>query len=133
VDRGPPGTSVKIKNDASAADLSASITKVLAEERRLARVQALEWSREVKMESGEKRERKSKNMRKVKAKNGRGTKLVSRRRKKCRKLRKEGGGDVNQALFSNGEGERPSKKVGSRPFSTRSQPTWIAHRQEAPD
>jgi hypothetical protein len=79
----------------------------MAEERRLARVQALEWSREVKMESGEKREQKSKKMRKVKAENCRGGEAGEQKKKRRGKLRKEGGGDVDQVLFSNDEDERP--------------------------
>jgi RNA polymerase-associated protein CTR9 len=90
--------------------------EVLAEERRLARVQALEWSREVKMESDEERERKSKKMRKVKADNGSGDEAGEQKKKRRGKLKKEGGGDVDQALFSNDEDERPSKKVGFRSF-----------------
>jgi hypothetical protein len=81
------------------------------------------------MESGEKRERKSKKMWKVKAENGMGDEAGEQKKKRRGKLRKEGGGGVDQALFSNDEDEQPSKKVGSRPFSTLLQ---LTHLDSAP-
>ena len=75
--------------------------EVLVEERRLARVQTLEWSREAQMESDEERERKSKKML-GKGREWQGDEAGEQKKKKRGKLRKEGGGGVDQALFSNG-------------------------------
>lgn len=85
----------------------------MAEERRQARVQALEWSREVKMESDEERERKSKKGRKIKMENGSGDEGIEPKKKKRGKIKKEGGQEDadDQTLFSNEEDEKPAKKV----------------------
>jgi RNA polymerase-associated protein CTR9 len=87
--------------------------KLLAQERRAAREQALEWSREVKLESEEERERKSKkSIRRVKTEGGSGDEGIEPKKKKRGKVKKEEGED--QALFSDEEdGEKPAKKVAS--------------------
>jgi RNA polymerase-associated protein CTR9 len=87
--------------------------EILAEERRMARVKALEWSREVKLESDEERERKSKKPRKTKAENGSGDEASEPKKKKRGKIKKTSGpGDAeDQAVFSGDEEEKPAKKV----------------------
>ena len=91
----------------------------LAEERRIAREQALEWSREVQMESDEERERKSKrSSKKVKVEaesgdEGIATPSEPKKRRKG-KLKRSGdqGGEDNEQLFSDEEMEsKPPKKV----------------------
>ena len=93
----------------------------LAEERRLAREQALEWTREVKrMESDEEREKAAK-----KAKRGKRTENVSgdegaggepkakKRRGKLKRSTESGGEGEDEALFSGEEEEQKPKKVCS--------------------
>ncbi|KAF7357881.1 Tetratricopeptide repeat protein 1 [Mycena venus] len=88
----------------------------LAEERRLAREQALEWTREVRMDSDEEKERRPKKPRKQKA-DGPGSGDEAEPKKKRRgKLKRTGGeqedGGEEQAVFSDEEeGERPKKRV----------------------
>lgn len=85
----------------------------LAEERRLAREQAMEWTREVKMESDEERERKPKKPRKPKAEGGSGDEGEPKKKRRG-KLRKNGA-DVaepeDQAMFSEEEEVEKPKKV----------------------
>ncbi|PPQ83611.1 hypothetical protein CVT25_006296 [Psilocybe cyanescens] len=86
----------------------------LAEERRLAREQALEWTREVRMESDEERERKSSKKKKPKADIISGDeaepKVQKKRRGKLKKATSDQG-DVEQAVFSEEEEvEKPAKK-----------------------
>ncbi|KAF8895729.1 RNA polymerase II-associated protein [Gymnopilus junonius] len=86
----------------------------LAEERRLAREQALEWTREVKMDSDEERERKPKKTKKPKSEAPSGDEAETKERKKRRgKLKKAGSdqGDEEQGMFSEEEEvEKPAKK-----------------------
>lgn len=90
----------------------------LAEERRKAREQALEWTRDIKLESDEERERKAakKANRRVKTEGGSGDEgLAAEPRKKRRtgKLKRPVGEEGEDgALFSGDEdGEKPAKKV----------------------
>ncbi len=91
----------------------------LAEERRIAREQALEWTREVKrIESDEEREKAAK-----KAKRGKRSENVSgdegaggepkakKRRGKLKKSAESGGENEDDALFSGDEEEQKPKKV----------------------
>ncbi|KAK7006015.1 Tetratricopeptide repeat protein 1 [Favolaschia claudopus] len=86
----------------------------LAEERRLAREQALEWTREVRMDSDEEKERRPKKSRKQKA-DGSGDEAEPK--KKRRGKLKRGGGDQEDgaeepaALSDEEEIERPKKRV----------------------
>ncbi|TFY58741.1 hypothetical protein EVJ58_g6226 [Rhodofomes roseus] len=75
----------------------------LAEERRKAREQALEWSRDIKMESDEERERKA-------------AKKANRRKRRTGKLKKSSGVEEGEeeALFSGDEDEKPAKKRTSK-------------------
>ncbi|KAJ7933907.1 RNA polymerase II-associated protein, partial [Mycena leptocephala] len=88
----------------------------LAEERRLAREQALEWTREVRMESDEEKERRPKKARKQKA-DGSGDEGVAAEPKKKRRGKLRRGGDQEDggedpAVFSDEEEvERPKKRV----------------------
>ena len=85
----------------------------LAEERRLAREQAMEWTREVRMESDEERERKAKKVKKPKADvvSGDEAEPKKKRRGKIKKVASEQG-DEDQAMFSEEEEvEKPAKKV----------------------
>jgi RNA polymerase-associated protein CTR9 len=85
----------------------------LGEERRLAREQAMEWTREVKMESDEERERKTKKARKPKNEVGSGDEAEPKKKRRG-KLKKEQG-DEEQAVFSEEEEvEKPTKKVSGR-------------------
>lgn len=87
----------------------------LAEERRVAREQAMEWTREVRMESDEERERKAKKVRKPKADVGSGDD-VEPKKKRRGKLKKavSDHGEEEQAVFSEEEDtEKPTKKVSS--------------------
>jgi hypothetical protein len=90
----------------------------LAEERKLAREQALEWTREVRMESDEEKERKPKKARKQKA-DGSGDEAEPKKKRRG-KLRR--GGDAEDgaeepAVFSDDEDvERPKKVCRSRIF-----------------
>lgn len=85
----------------------------LAEDRRLAREQAMEWTREVKMESDEERERKPKKPRKPKVEGGSGDEGEPKKKRRG-KLRKNGA-DVaegeDQAMFSEDEEVEKPKKV----------------------
>jgi RNA polymerase-associated protein CTR9 len=92
----------------------------LAEERRIAREQALEWTREVQMESDEERERKSKrSSKKVKVEVESGDEGIAtpsepkkRRKGKLKRSGDQGGEENNEQLFSDEEVEsKPAKKV----------------------
>lgn len=92
----------------------------LAEERRLARAKALEWTQEVKNESDEEKERKAKKATNRKPKtetNGSGDEGVEPVKKKRRgKLRKNVDTEDDGALFSGDEDgekdrDKPSRKV----------------------
>ena len=83
--------------------------EILAEERRLAREQALEWSREVKMESDEERERKAKKSRRVKTEGASGDEAPELKKKRKGRTKKEPEGE-EQTLFSDEDG-KPAKKV----------------------
>jgi RNA polymerase-associated protein CTR9 len=87
----------------------------LAEERRVAREQALEWTREVRMDSDDEKERKPKKPRKQKA-DGPGSGDEAEPKKKRRGKLKRGGGEQEDggeepaAVFSDDEEvERPKK------------------------
>ncbi|KAJ7646672.1 RNA polymerase II-associated protein [Roridomyces roridus] len=93
----------------------------LAEERRVAREQALEWTREVRMESDEEKERKPKKARKQKA-DGSGDEAEPPKKKRRGKLKRGGGGGEQEdgadgeaepaAIFSDeDDAERPKKRV----------------------
>ncbi|KAG9316871.1 hypothetical protein JVU11DRAFT_2947 [Chiua virens] len=97
----------------------------LVEERRIAREQALEWTREVQMESDEEKERKEerkakRSSKKVKVEGesgdeGGGSSELKKKRKG--KLRRSGeqGGEDNEQLFSDEEMEsKPTKKRGAK-------------------
>ncbi|KAI9571564.1 hypothetical protein HD554DRAFT_2320692 [Boletus coccyginus] len=95
----------------------------LAEERRIAREQALEWTREVQMESDEERERKSKRSgKKVKVEVESGDEGIAtpseskkRRKGKLKRSGDQGGEDNNEQLFSDDEMEsKPAKKRGAK-------------------
>ncbi|KAJ7467095.1 RNA polymerase II-associated protein [Mycena latifolia] len=85
----------------------------LAEQRKLAREQALEWTREVRMESDEEKERKPKKARKQKA-DGSGDEAEPKKKRRGKLKR---GGDQEEgaeepAIFSDDEDvERPKKRV----------------------
>jgi RNA polymerase-associated protein CTR9 len=86
----------------------------LAEERRIAREQAMEWTRDIKMESDEERERKTKKARKPKADTGSGDENAETKKKRRTKTKKAGdqGEGEEGALFSDDEeGDKPAKKV----------------------
>jgi RNA polymerase-associated protein CTR9 len=90
--------------------------KKLAEERRAAREQALEWSREVKMESDEEREKKAKRaVRRVKTEGGASGDEGEQKKKKRTKTRKSTmaeDGEEEEALFSGEEEDsKPPRKV----------------------
>lgn len=88
----------------------------LIEERRIAREKAMEWSRDIKMESDEEREKRSKKQRKPKADVGSGDEAGSaepkkKRRGKLKKATPEQD-DGEEALFSGeDDAEAPVKKV----------------------
>ncbi|KAJ6498745.1 RNA polymerase II-associated protein [Mycena sanguinolenta] len=89
----------------------------LAEERRVAREQALEWTREVRMDSDDEKEKKPKKARKQKA-DGPGSGDEAEPKKKRRgKLRRAGadqedGAEEPAAVFSDDEEvERPKKRI----------------------
>ncbi|EIN11558.1 TPR-like protein [Punctularia strigosozonata HHB-11173 SS5] len=89
--------------------------KRLAEERRLAREQALEWSREVKMESDEEKEKKAKRaIRRVKTEGGASGDETEPKKKRRTKTRKGGAaedGEEEEALFSGEEDDsKPPRK-----------------------
>ena len=85
----------------------------LTEERRLAREQAMEWTREVKMESDEERERKPKKPRKPKVEGGSGDEgePKKKRRGKLRKNDADVAEGDDQAMFSEDEEVEKPKKV----------------------
>jgi RNA polymerase-associated protein CTR9 len=83
--------------------------EILAQERRLAREQALEWSREVKMESDEERERKAKKSRRAKTEGGSGDEAPEPKKKRKGRIKKDPDGE-EQTLFSDEEG-KPVKKA----------------------
>ena len=93
----------------------------LGEERRLAREQALEWTREVRMDSDDEQEREKRPKRPKKAK----TDVTSGdegepKKKKRGKIKKSGGeqGEEDQAMFSEeDDAGKPTKKV--------SDPRWF--------
>lgn len=92
----------------------------LAEERKIAREQAMEWTREIRMESDEERERKPKKARKTKN-DGSGDEAEpkKKRRGKLKKTTSEQGDPEDQAVFSDEEDiEKRAKKVRklSSPF-----------------
>ncbi|KAJ2930254.1 hypothetical protein H1R20_g6829, partial [Candolleomyces eurysporus] len=84
----------------------------LAEERRIAREQAMEWTREVRMESDEERERRPKKPKKVKHEAPSGDESEPKKKRRG-KLRRAGSdqGDEEQPVFSDEEElEKPAKK-----------------------
>lgn len=89
----------------------------LAVARRESRLQAQEWTRDIKMESDDEKERKPKKPRKVKTEGVSGDEGEQQPPKKKRrgKLKKnaESGDDKDGALFTDEEGidEKPAKKV----------------------
>ncbi|KAI0759855.1 RNA polymerase II-associated protein [Trametes elegans] len=97
----------------------------LAEERRIAREQALEWTREVKrMESDEEREKQAKKTRRgkrsenVSGDEGAGGEPKKKRRGKLKKSAEEGGEGADgedAALFSGEDEEQKPRKVMQRP------------------
>ncbi|KAI0948961.1 hypothetical protein AcW1_008691 [Taiwanofungus camphoratus] len=91
----------------------------LAEERRRAREQALEWTRDIKIESDEERERKAKKAsRRVKTEGGSGDEAGEPKKKRRGKLKKTNGavdGEDVAALFSGDEeGEKPARKRSTK-------------------
>jgi RNA polymerase-associated protein CTR9 len=97
----------------------------LAEERRIARVQAREWTTNFKEESDEEKEKKARKAtkkEKIKTEGGSGDEAVDVKKKRARPKAKnvkteddENGED--QALFSDQEdGDKPVKKVRSIPL-----------------
>ena len=84
----------------------------LAEERRIAREQAMEWTREVNMESDEERERRQKKPKKVKHEAPSGDESEPKKKRRG-KLRRAGSDqDEEQPVFSDEEElEKPAKKV----------------------
>ncbi|KAF8070705.1 RNA polymerase II-associated protein [Lyophyllum atratum] len=90
----------------------------LAEERKKAREQAMEWTREVRMESDEERERKPKKTRKPKTDVGSGEEgePKKKRRGKLKKPASEAEGDMEeQAVFSeDDDAEKPAKKRAAK-------------------
>ncbi|CAA7261853.1 unnamed protein product [Cyclocybe aegerita] len=86
----------------------------LAEERRVAREQAMEWTREVRMDSDEERERKPKKAKKPKADVVSGDEGEAPKKKRRGKLKKATASsdqeDGDQAMFSEEDAEPPKKK-----------------------
>ncbi|KAF9449178.1 RNA polymerase II-associated protein [Macrolepiota fuliginosa MF-IS2] len=85
----------------------------LAEERRLAREQAMEWTREVRMESDEEKEKKPKKARKPRSEVPSGDEGEPRKKRRG-KLKKAGSdqGDEEGAIFTDEEEvERPKKRA----------------------
>ena len=82
----------------------------LAEDRRVAREQALEWTREVRMDSDDE-EKRPKRPKKAKADVASGDDEPKKRKKG--KLKKSGTeqGEEDQAMFSEEDAEKPAKKV----------------------
>ncbi|KAF9227093.1 TPR-like protein [Gyrodon lividus] len=92
----------------------------LAKERRIAREQALEWTREVQMESDEERERKSKRApKKVKVEaesgdDGLATPAEPKKKRKGKLKKANDQGDDNEQLFSDEDiDSKPAKKVSA--------------------
>lgn len=91
----------------------------LAEERRRAREQALEWTREVKMESDEEREKKAKKApRRVKTEangNGSGEEGEPKKKRKGKLRRNAEGGETENVFSGDEEGDTKvaAKKVRS--------------------
>jgi RNA polymerase-associated protein CTR9 len=89
----------------------------LAEERRIAREQVMEWTKDAKMESDDERERKPKKARKQKH-DGSGDEAEpkKKRRGKLKKTAEQEDGE-DQAVFSDeDDNEKPAKKVWLRNF-----------------
>lgn len=87
----------------------------LAEERRLAREQAMEWTREARIESDEERERKPKKAKKPKTENVSGDEGEPKKKRRG-KLKKAVSDqeEEDQPMFSEeDEVEKPAKKVRS--------------------
>jgi RNA polymerase-associated protein CTR9 len=87
----------------------------LAEERRLAREQALEWTREVRMDSDDEQEREKRpnDRRRQRQMSPAATKVNPRKRREG-KIKKSGNeqGEEDQAMFSEeDDAEKPTKKV----------------------
>lgn len=93
--------------------------EVLAVERRKARETALEWTKDIKVDSDEEKEKKPKKQRRVKTEAGSGNEGESEPPKKKRrgKLKRLGGGDSGserEGLFTDeeeGVDSKPAKKV----------------------
>lgn len=92
--------------------------EALAAERRKARETALEWTKDIKVDSDEEKEKKPKKQRRVKTEVGSGNEGESEPPKKKRrsKLKRAGGdsGSEREGLFTDEEGggdSKPSKKV----------------------
>jgi len=84
----------------------------LAEERRIAREQVMEWTKDTGMDSDDERERKPKKLRKQK-RDGSGDEAEPKRKRRG-KLKKSGEQEdaEDQAVFSDEEeNEKPTKKV----------------------
>jgi len=82
----------------------------LAEERRIAREQAMEWTREVRMESDEERERKSKKTKKPKGEVGSGDEAEPKKKRRG-KLKKAASEQGDEEHSEEEEVEKPAKKV----------------------
>lgn len=80
----------------------------LAEERRIAREQAMEWTREVKMESDEERERKSKKVKRPKGEVVSGDEAEPKKKRRG-KLKKAASDEEHSGEEE--EAEKPAKKV----------------------
>lgn len=92
--------------------------EALAAERRKARETALEWTKDIKVDSDEEKEKKPKKQRRVKTEVGSGNEGEAEPPKKKRrgKLKRLGGdsGSEREGLFTDEEGEgdsKPTKKV----------------------
>lgn len=87
----------------------------LAEERRLAREQAMEWTREARIESDEEKERRPKKAKKPKADVVSGDEGEPKKKRRGKLKKAEPASeqeDDEQAMFSEEEGvEKPAKKV----------------------
>lgn len=86
----------------------------LAEDRRLAREQALEWTREVRMDSDDDQEREKRPKRPKKAKADVASGDEDSKKKKRGKIKKSGNeqGEEDQVMFSEeDDAEKPTKKV----------------------
>ncbi|KAG6336638.1 hypothetical protein ID866_2445 [Astraeus odoratus] len=91
----------------------------LAEERRIAREQALEWTREVQMESDEERERKAKRAsKKMKTEVDSGEEAANggepKKKRKGKIKRVNDQGDENEQLFSDEDADKPAKKRSAK-------------------